>query len=89
MFRDRYTCRICHRRLRARNLEVDHIVELAVGGAPLDYLNLQTVCRRCHRAKTAGFLRQRRSPAGRAPPEPAPYQPLSDESEWGAAWFPS
>jgi len=57
MLRDRYTCRICGQRKRARELDVDHIVEIARGGASLEYSNLQTVCRVCHRVKTREFLR--------------------------------
>ncbi|HEY6237697.1 MAG TPA: HNH endonuclease signature motif containing protein, partial [Thermoplasmata archaeon] len=86
---DRYTCQICRRRLRARHLDVDHVVELARGGAPLDYLNLQAVCRPCHRAKTASFLRgprTRRLVPGAAVDPPVP---LSEDAEWGAGWFPS
>jgi len=60
MLRDRYTCQICHERRRARQLDVDHIVEIAAGGAALEYSNLQTVCRDCHRAKTLRFLAVRR-----------------------------
>jgi 5-methylcytosine-specific restriction enzyme A len=81
--RDRFTCQICRRRYRVRFLEVDHIVEIARGGAPLDYLNLQTVCRSCHRRKTVEFLRAR--PRGAAPTLP----PGGPEGEWGAAWFPA
>lgn len=66
MLRDRYTCRLCGCRKRARELDVDHIVEIALGGAALEYSNLQTVCRDCHRAKTSGFLRSR-SASARAP----------------------
>jgi 5-methylcytosine-specific restriction enzyme A len=61
MLRDRYTCQICHGRRRARQLDVDHIVEIAAGGAALEYSNLQTVCRDCHRVKTQSFLSQRRT----------------------------
>ena len=64
MLRDRYTCRLCGRRRRARDLDVDHIVEIARGGAALEYSNLQTVCRDCHRSKTAAFLRARARPSG-------------------------
>jgi len=56
MLRDRYRCQICGTRRRARELDVDHIVEIAVGGAALEYSNLQTVCRQCHRAKTRAFM---------------------------------
>ncbi|MGA8710846.1 MAG: HNH endonuclease [Thermoplasmata archaeon] len=61
MLRDRYTCQICHGRRRARQLDVDHIVEIAAGGAALEYSNLQTVCRDCHRVKTLQFLAGRRT----------------------------
>lgn len=59
--RDRFRCRACGTRCPARLLDVDHIVELAVGGEALDSANLQTLCRPCHRRKTAGFLRSRAS----------------------------
>ncbi len=65
LLRDRYTCRICGARHRARELDVDHIVEIALGGPALEYSNLQTVCRSCHREKTERFRRTR--PRGRAP----------------------
>ncbi len=76
--RDRYTCRICGRRRPRRELEVDHIREIAAGGPSLDYRNLQTLCKPCHRAKTRQFLvgRSRRN-------QGAPG--ASDEPEW----FPS
>jgi len=60
MLRDRYTCRLCGTRHRARELDVDHIVEIARGGAALEYSNLQTVCRGCHVRKTQAFLRETR-----------------------------
>jgi 5-methylcytosine-specific restriction endonuclease McrA len=66
MLRDRYTCQLCGVRRRARELEVDHRVEIALGGAALDYGNLRTVCKGCHRAKTREFLAARRRPAGSA-----------------------
>jgi 5-methylcytosine-specific restriction endonuclease McrA len=64
MLRDRYTCRICGTRHRARELDVDHIIEIARGGAALEYSNLQTVCRVCHGKKTRAFLSQVRSARG-------------------------
>ncbi|MGP8078428.1 MAG: HNH endonuclease [Thermoplasmata archaeon] len=75
MLRDRYTCRICRRRLRSRELDVDHIVEIARGGAALEYSNLQTVCRRCHREKTRRFLRAKATEEDA--PGPAPERPVS------------
>jgi len=66
LLRDRYTCRLCGVRRRARELDVDHIVEIARGGAALEYSNLQTVCRACHGRKTRAFLRQSRAGEGTA-----------------------
>lgn len=75
--RDRYTCQACGRRDRRRGLDVDHIREIARGGEPLSYENLQTLCRSCHRAKTVAFLRGR----GRSSPD-------GGES-LGPEWFPA
>jgi hypothetical protein len=85
MRRDHYTCQRCHARRRRRELEVDHIVEIARGGPALDYANLQTLCRDCHRAKTSNFLRgRRRSPAGPSPsPSTGPGSSgVGEEPEW-------
>lgn len=68
MLRDRYTCQVCRTRKRARELDVDHIVEIARGGAALEYSNLRTVCRPCHREKTRAFLRERSATAPVAGP---------------------
>lgn len=70
LLRDRYTCQECGLRRRARELDVDHIVEIARGGAALEYSNLRTVCRPCHRKKTREFLRTRNGRSHGAP-EPA------------------
>jgi 5-methylcytosine-specific restriction endonuclease McrA len=65
--RDRFLCVPClseGRRTRAR--EVDHIVELADGGAEFDLANTQSICRAHHRIKTAESRRiraQRRNAA--------------------------
>ena len=75
--RDRFTCRWCGRRGRKAEMEVDHVFEIALGGPSLDYANLQTLCRPCHRRKTRQFLRIRPvlnlgndgSPTERAGPE--------------------
>ncbi len=76
LLRDRYTCQTCGSRRRARELEVDHIVEIARGGPALEYSNLRTVCRPCHRAKTVRFLR---NPSGGPDPPDGPLgaAPLS------------
>ncbi len=67
--RDRYTCRLCGTRHRKRELEVDHRLEIARGGAALEYSNLQTVCRSCHRAKTRAFLTTTRASGSEEVPE--------------------
>ena len=36
-----------------RNGLLDHIVPINKGGAPLDMSNLQSLCNKCHAAKTA------------------------------------
>ena len=66
LLRDRYTCQACGVRRRARELEVDHVVEIARGGAALDYANLRTLCRACHRAKSRAFATERAQRAGRS-----------------------
>jgi 5-methylcytosine-specific restriction endonuclease McrA len=72
LLRDRYTCQLCRVRKRARELDVDHIVEIARGGPALEYSNLQTVCRGCHRAKTTSFLRGSAGSRRAAEPETSP-----------------
>ncbi|MCI4369178.1 MAG: HNH endonuclease [Thermoplasmata archaeon] len=84
--RDRYTCRHCQRRLRVRELEVDHILEVATGGPSLDYANLQTVCKPCHRAKTVAFARWR-ADARRA--APGDREAASQSADWLVDWYPA
>ena len=50
LVRDNYTCRVCG--LITKDLEVDHIVNVAQGGTDDDE-NLQAICIPCHKAKTA------------------------------------
>ena len=80
MLRDRYTCRVCGVRHRARELDVDHIVEIARGGAALEYSNLQTICRSCHSQKTREFLRQSRAARAAGSPGDAGSSPTSRPS---------
>ena len=49
--RDGWRCVSC---CGAGRLECDHVRPLADGGDPYDMDNLQSLCRTCHRAKTAG-----------------------------------
>ena len=44
-------------------MEVDHVVPLDRSGDPWDPANLQTLCRSCHIAKTAGENRRPLTPA--------------------------
>jgi 5-methylcytosine-specific restriction endonuclease McrA len=81
--RDRFTCQSCRRRFRVAALEVDHIVEIARGGPPLDPANLQTLCRGCHATKTRHFLRGRSRASPRGPgPGPAPTVGMAEPGEW-------
>lgn len=50
LIRDNYTCSVCG--LTTKDLEVDHIVNVAQGGNDEDS-NLQAICIPCHKAKTA------------------------------------
>jgi 5-methylcytosine-specific restriction protein A len=50
LMRDNYTCRVCG--LTTKDLEADHIVNVAQGGNDEDN-NLQAICIPCHKAKTA------------------------------------
>ncbi|ELA08748.1 nuclease [Moraxella macacae 0408225] len=47
--RDNYTCQMCGR--VGCRLELDHIVNIAVGGTN-DPINLQALCHTCHTQKT-------------------------------------
>lgn len=52
--RDRWTCQSCgHVDRSGRSLEADHIVSVAFGGSG-SVANGQTLCRSCHRRKSAG-----------------------------------
>ncbi|MBF8766024.1 HNH endonuclease [Pseudomonas putida] len=58
--RDDYLCRQCAQAGRvAEATEVDHIVNKAAGGSDADE-NLQALCEKCHKAKTAGESRAAR-----------------------------
>ena len=50
--RDHYRCSICKQRFRKKELDVDHIIPLQMGGQLLDKENLRTLCKECHKAKT-------------------------------------
>jgi len=56
--RNNYQCQSCHKiDLTAKNLQVDHIIPLAQGGAN-DLSNLQTLCAKCNREKSAKLDRR-------------------------------
>ncbi len=51
--RNNYQCQSCHKiDISAKNLQVDHIIPLAQGGTN-DLSNLQTLCAKCNREKSA------------------------------------
>ena len=50
--RDRYKCSICRKRFRKKDLHVDHIIPVNLGGQLFDKKNLRTLCRECHKEKT-------------------------------------
>jgi len=51
--RNNYQCQSCNKiDLTAKTLQVDHIIALAQGG-PTDMSNLQTLCAKCNREKSA------------------------------------
>lgn len=56
--RDNYTCQKCGYVYSPKDgyigkfLECDHIIPIALGGAELDQINLQTLCVKCHKEKT-------------------------------------
>jgi len=54
LVRDGGRCRKCG---RSSNLEIDHIVPVSRGGQTQE-LNLQTLCRRCNRAKSKKLVAQ-------------------------------
>ena len=42
-------------------VEVDHIIEIAIGGPEFDLHNLQSLCDSCHKEKTRKFNSRKRS----------------------------
>jgi 5-methylcytosine-specific restriction endonuclease McrA len=58
--RDHFLCVPCLKEGRkTRSREVDHIIEIADGGAEFELANTQTICREHHRIKTAENRRLR------------------------------
>jgi 5-methylcytosine-specific restriction protein A len=54
-------CAICgHTGDYFNPLQVDHILEVASGGAMWDKKNLQVLCSNCHKIKTAKFNARRK-----------------------------
>jgi len=43
--RDRYKCSICKERFRKRELDVDHIIPVQMGGRLFEKANLRTLCK--------------------------------------------
>lgn len=53
--RDKYMCVKCR---SEEDLEVDHILPIALDGAYLDLNNLQTLCYTCHKIKTKKDIKE-------------------------------
>lgn len=52
-YKTRHFCEHCKVELKnRRNIEVDHIIAIILGGHPWDYRNLQPLCSDCHKKKT-------------------------------------
>lgn len=51
LIRDKHTCQHCYR--VGGELELDHIVNVAIGGDDIES-NLQILCKECHLVKTIG-----------------------------------
>lgn len=64
--RDNYRCHWCGIQLRRPGSDVgapphvDHVVPVALGGAPFDMANLVASCRRCNLSKGAKMVGRRR-----------------------------
>ncbi|TXG88253.1 HNH endonuclease [Rhodococcus rhodnii] len=75
--RDRWRCRRCgfqgSATAKPADVEADHVIPIAEGGAEFDLANGQTLCRRCHRAKTEAEAARGR--AARSPRRPRPVHP--------------
>ncbi|MBN1157397.1 HNH endonuclease [Candidatus Woesearchaeota archaeon] len=50
--RDKYRCSICNKRFRKKDLDVDHIIPVRMGGHLFDKKNLRTLCKECHKKKS-------------------------------------
>jgi 5-methylcytosine-specific restriction endonuclease McrA len=59
---DLFRCARCGRMYTLRDLEYDHIVEIADGGKLLEPSNVQLLCVPCHRVKTSESAARRRLP---------------------------
>lgn len=69
-------CEPCMRRgIVAIAMLVDHKHEISDGGAPLDYDNLESMCRACHERKTKAKKRERDADTVQPPdcPEQTPW----------------
>lgn len=49
---DKYRCGICKKRFRKKELDVDHIIPVQMGGKLFEKANLRTLCKECHKSKS-------------------------------------
>lgn len=61
--RDRYTCQLCNKKFKEKELEVDHIFPHSLGGSD-EEINLMTACSICNNEKSAS-LKYYKSDEGR------------------------
>jgi 5-methylcytosine-specific restriction endonuclease McrA len=66
LVRDSFVCQIRDPGCTRVATTVDHIVELAAGGARLDPGNLRAACRRCNSSRGAAFGNRKREPRSEA-----------------------
>jgi 5-methylcytosine-specific restriction protein A len=65
--RDGYRCQIQGPRCKGTATEVDHILELHAGGAPLHPSNLRAACKSCNSSRGAAYGNRTRHPRSEDP----------------------
>ena len=53
--RDNHTCAFCN---KSKELHVDHIIPIAIGGELFKMSNLQVLCKDCHKIKTKSDIKK-------------------------------
>lgn len=58
--RDKGICAECGKECHRREWDADHILSVAEGGGGCDLTNFQTLCKKCHKKKTARLMKRLR-----------------------------